>query len=286
MAERKPNRTEKIMAMAATMATNSNEAANAARKLQLVPEGSDAVALIRLATRALEQANALPDIIEVADKAAAIRTYVKRVTANVEAENEASLLVYRAERKAGGELRRMAEAGERPLRGEWQTGHGRGEDVAGRNIFTLAELGVERPDAARWQKLARLSDAELCALAAAKRGAGERLSRADFLREVDRLAPKTKRTPVHPMDGPAEIIERPAELPYVRDVTPPADDNDWDARWQALRLAALALGDDLAHGWPTQADRTRERWVEYDAQVNEVGRVLLWFQKRVREYMA
>lgn len=288
MTARKPNRTEKIMALAATEGYNPAEAAAAQRKLQLVPEGSDAVALVRLATRALEQANALPDIIEVADKAAAIRTYVQRVRLGVAAENEAAELVIRAEAKAGGELQRMLSAGERaPQAGTNRRSTG-GLFGASGSLPTIADFGIDHNAAVKWQKLARLSDESIRTVAAAKIEAGERLSRADFLREVERIAPTVKRvrTPVHPMDGPPKVIEQPAEVPYVRDVTPPDEGDAWSVDWQAMLGAAHRLGDDLTHGWPVQGDRSTEAWTLVNDEINEAGRSLLWFQKRVKEYMA
>src|ERR1035437_5542579 len=224
MADRKPNRTEKIMALAATKGYNPAEAEAASKKLQLVPEGSDAVALIRLATRALEQANALPDIIEVADKAAAIRTYVKRVGAGIGVENEAAELVVRSERKGGQELGRMADAGERYAANGARSGHpvGRGykeEYVRGDDSkVSLPELGVNENQSRAWQKLARLSDAQMQAIIDQKRelvmadpfSRTSRLARADFQRAVDLVIARSRAhrggsPPRHPMDGPPDI---------------------------------------------------------------------------------
>ena len=293
MTARKLNRTEKIMAIVATEHYNPEEAAAARGKLVVVPEGSDAVALIRSAQRALEQANTIEEIVSVADRADAIQHYLRRIDAGTALTNDAFVVVVRAERKAGKELERMKDAGE-------LAGRGQPPKESSHDERFLSELGIDWNQSHRWQKLALLNDEQMRETEDRARKNNKLLTRQTFYAAADLLlgkvtpprAPRTGNTPTHPMDEPTEVTE--SEPPAVVHAeilsrggggSRPEPDNGWPERWAKVRACMLLFADDLAHGWPAAADCTTEEWAVYDAEISEVGRALLWFQRRVKEYM-
>jgi hypothetical protein len=150
-----------------------------------IADDASALALMDYARLALERAVALPDILDVHDRAAAIQTYIKARKLGVEPENEAAEIVIRAEWKAGGELIRMAEAGERQVGGQYHhVGKNATDQLASGQLIgtTLDDLGIDSTQSSRWQRLARLHPTEesFRHLVDTARASGERLARVDF----------------------------------------------------------------------------------------------------------
>jgi N6-adenosine-specific RNA methylase IME4 len=102
------------------------------------------------ARAALEEAHRFDEVKDVRDKAIAMEAYarVARDGAMVEWATDIKL---RAERKAGAILRFMRESGERA--------RGGGDLAKNRTLATLADIGVNKDQSSRWQKLAALDEA-------------------------------------------------------------------------------------------------------------------------------
>lgn len=134
---------------------------------------SGTITNIDKARRALEQASTLDDILQIRDKAEAIRCYVKAQKQSLEVQNRAAEIKLRAERKAGELLATM----------EKQHGsRGVGKKVESRNVTPLPELGISKMQSSRWQREAALPEADFVALIQTCNQAGEELTQAAVLR--------------------------------------------------------------------------------------------------------
>jgi len=98
-------------------------------------------ALMRLnvAQKALVKATKLEEVMDIRDKAEAIRVYVKASGEGLIAQNAAAELKLRAERKAGAMLADMEKK--------------KNQHSAGNTLLpALADLGIEKMQSSRWQK--------------------------------------------------------------------------------------------------------------------------------------
>jgi len=212
---------------------------------------------ISLARRALAEATTLPEMRDVHATASALQKYARARNLGIEAENPCAEIVYRAERKMGAELIRMAEAGERAM--GWSTAPGH-KGTVDTTLPTFADLGVARHAADDWQKFAKIPDEDWDAILADAYANGERLSRGAFIRAYF---------------GPNRKVEA------LRD-----DVDEWTAGWEKVVAGSALLGAALDGGWPIQSDRTLRGWGEVNDQITAVGRNLLLLQKRVAAHMA
>jgi hypothetical protein len=96
------------------------------------------------ACRALAEARRVDEVKGIRDKAAAVREYARQAK-NTKLVEDATAVILRAERCCGQKLREMAERDERP-RGRKKESH----------VATLSELGINRTQSSRWQKLAAI----------------------------------------------------------------------------------------------------------------------------------
>lgn len=220
---------------------------------------------ISLARRALAEATTLPEMQDVQATAVGLRKYARARGLGIEAENPCAEIVYRAERKMGAELIRMAEAKERA----GQRGNNRwtfGSDLSKEpRLPTLAALLIDKNEAWRWQQLARIPDEGWESILAERLArSGERLSRDDLVRAYF---------------GDPE--RRPKSL---RD-----DVDDWTGAWAMARDGVARLGGALDHGWPLQSDRTLRGWREVNdeitALVSAIERDVSLFRRRVRAFI-
>jgi N6-adenosine-specific RNA methylase IME4 len=90
---------------------------------------------------AIEQAEAFSEVRVIRDQAEALRTYARAAGLGLEAQNRAAELKLRAERKAGEMLSRVVSP------------NGRGSD-----LVLLREMGVERYQSSRWQRVAAIPE--------------------------------------------------------------------------------------------------------------------------------
>lgn len=116
-----------------------------------------------------QQAHRIDEIKTIRNKAEAMRVYARQAQ-DFDLQNWAAEIRLRAERRAGGMLREMAETGERDS-GKGGDRRSPSHDVS---VKTLAQLDIEPNESARWQTLAEPDDAAFeAALARTREKYGE-----------------------------------------------------------------------------------------------------------------
>ena len=151
--------------------TQQNEAwegaAQPAQPAPIVPAEAAPMAaprLLAVARTALAEAETLPEITRLIDRAEVVRVAARKAQLSRDAQNDWGEYRLDAERKAGATLRRMSETGERAGAGQYDRGNrgNRGKGDAPSPLPTLVELGIaDDPDtakqrASRWQQLAAI----------------------------------------------------------------------------------------------------------------------------------
>lgn len=131
---------------------------------------------IDAARRALMQASTLSDILEIRDKAEAIRSYVKAQKQSLEVQNRAAEIKLMAERKAGELLREM----EKMDGGD--AAKARSHDATEVGPVSLADIGITKSQSSRWQREASLPEEDFIALVAECNAKGEELTQAAVLK--------------------------------------------------------------------------------------------------------
>jgi N6-adenosine-specific RNA methylase IME4 len=121
----------------------------------------------------LAEASDLRTVVEIRDRAEAVRTYVSAAQHGLVLQNEAAELKLRAERKAG-EL----------LAADPAVGAGKGP--------TLGPLGLTKNDSSRWQRIASLPEAEFDAYIAEAHNERRELTTAGALKLAKRLLARDK----------------------------------------------------------------------------------------------
>ena len=115
----------------------------------------DSLAKLTQARQMLVEAKTLDDIMQIRDIAEAVRVYAQAAKLGLENQNEAAEIKLRAERKAGEMLARMPKA---------QGGEHYHSEPTGSTMQpvvtppTLAEIGIKKTQAHRWQTIAKLPD--------------------------------------------------------------------------------------------------------------------------------
>lgn len=111
---------------------------------------STSLSNISAAKMALAKASTLQDVLEIRDKAEAIRVYVKAAAESLETQNAAAEIKLRAERKAGEMLAAMEKnEGGRP---------GKTGDTM--SPVKIDSLGITKKQSSRWQKEAGVDEAK------------------------------------------------------------------------------------------------------------------------------
>ena len=126
-----------------------------------------AIIQISKARRALEVAKDLPGVLEIRDKAEAIRIYVKASGDACGVINAASEIKLRAERKAGDLLAKM----------EKHDG-----DPRSHAVTRLSDVGITKMQSSRWQKESSVDDDRFDEWVLATNDAGEELTQSGLLR--------------------------------------------------------------------------------------------------------
>lgn len=168
------------------------------------------------AQRMLAEARDVADFRDLRDYSTTMRAWARSRGLGVESENQAAEFILRAERGAGKELARMAEAGERVGRG-FPKGvphdeHGRvpvGPGLWERGV-NLASLGISRQDASYWMALAAMQDdafdeAIARALKPGPDGRVRRLSKMEIYRQSVPRGPNLSDAPMN--DDPVAPFE-------------------------------------------------------------------------------
>lgn len=137
---------------------------------------------------------------DIASMATALQTGARNRGLGIEAENQAAEVIIRAERAIGRELIRMAETGERVVKGQ---GRFMGSKPGRESVWsetspdqmTLPQLGLDTKQASNFQALARIPDdvfeSKFATLkAVSEQDKSQRLAKVDFYRLVKDKAEK------------------------------------------------------------------------------------------------
>jgi hypothetical protein len=147
------------------------------------------------AKQALAAAHRVDEVKDIRDKAAAMRLYAMQAKDRVLVD-QATEIRLRAERRAGELLREMEERGERETKG----GDRKSKSHAATLIPRLSDLGINKSQSSRWQKLAAVDDdAFEDVVDRARQGASAALDRAQQPR------PKSKSKPTPKQDA-ADVV--------------------------------------------------------------------------------
>jgi hypothetical protein len=187
----------------ATSNTDPNERGNALERLGIDRNtNTDPGALmvtarnmLEVAAAMVERATTIEDITAAKGYAEALRVFVKHRQLGVEVERPASEVILEAEFRAGDELIRMLEDGERLAPGQSKSvanRYGRAPTIS--PLSSLPELGINEHDAKRWQQLARQYDRDIGKLRArmAEVPLEARLSRALLVAGESAISRKVK----------------------------------------------------------------------------------------------
>jgi len=94
----------------------------------------------------LSQASSLAEVLDVRDKAEAVRIYAKAASQSLDLQNRAAEIKLRAERRAGELLRQMEKSkGGRPAEKAQET-----SDTT--SPVSLEDIGITKKQSSRWQK--------------------------------------------------------------------------------------------------------------------------------------
>jgi N6-adenosine-specific RNA methylase IME4 len=147
---------------------------------ELVPADPNAIAELSIARKALAEADNLPDIAWLVDRAEIMRVAVRKIDAGLDAQNDWAIYKIDAERKAGAMLADTELAKGSP--GNQYTGAlDRRHDDGGPK--TLKQLGLNENQSRRWQKIASLPEADYQAYIAATRAKpNAEITEAEILR--------------------------------------------------------------------------------------------------------
>jgi DNA methylase len=127
--------------------------------------------LLEIARRALDEADGLPDIAALVDRAEVVRVAARKAKLSLDAQNDWAEFKLDAERKAGDSLRQM----EKQKPGQYQRSH----DVT--VAPKLSDIGVTKMQAHRWQRLATLPDEAVETYKAEMRAKGGEITTAGAL---------------------------------------------------------------------------------------------------------
>lgn len=104
------------------------------------------------AKQALTQASSLADVLDIRDKAEAVRVYAKAASQSLELQNRAAEIKLRAERRAGEILKKIEkDKGGRPSE--------RTEETSNMVLpVSLKDIGITKMQSSRWQKESEVSE--------------------------------------------------------------------------------------------------------------------------------
>lgn len=132
------------------------------------------------AERALAEATSVADLKAFRDEVTAAKAWAKSRGLGVEAENKAAEYILRAERRIGQELIRMAETGERAMRGPGARPVPQDGELG---PVRLGDLGLTYKDSEAFTAVARLPEDVFEAMLTAARESRERIAKINFYRK-------------------------------------------------------------------------------------------------------
>lgn len=209
----------------------------------------NALALVSQASRMLDAANTIEEIIPLINLAETARQWAKRVKAGLESQNRAAEFKLRAERKAGQVLRMMDKAEGQLLRGNTM--------LPREDIPTYAELGIEKMQASRWQYIYDLPAVEFDAYIKGVLDSEEELTSAHVLRLAKHFKQRKENCEVSnvepaPFDGLYDVIVLDPPWPMTkidREARPNQVDFDYPTMtYEQLADMTVPYADDC-HVW-------------------------------------
>lgn len=178
----------------------------------LTPPPPAALLTVEKARQFLEQSKNVDEVRDVADKAKAVALYLRSRSASIESQNDAAEIRLRAERRLGELTKELPK----------QTG-GHAAKARSQNATevkpppTLAQQGIDKRDAHKWQQLAAIPEKKFDKLITETRAKGERITASAPLKLVRNDAKAALA---------AELRKKPIPLPIGRfDVI--ASDPSW-----------------------------------------------------------
>jgi N6-adenosine-specific RNA methylase IME4 len=187
---------------------------------------------VEKARQMLVQSRSVDEVRDVADKSKAVALYLRTKNASLESQNDAAEIHLRAIRRLGELVAEMPKA--KGAIGTAGPGRGkRGTDERPRLAQppTLAEQGIKKQDAAKWQQLAKIPDKKFEKLVSETREKGGRLTAAAPLKLLRNdakadLAAELRAKPVPLASGRFNVIVSDPPWAYEKragDVTHRAD---------------------------------------------------------------
>lgn len=146
-----------------------------------------AIAKLSRIRTALEAAKSIDEVVDVRDQAAAVVTYAKAIGLSTQNVNAAVEVKLRAERKAGSLLASVNKV---------HGARGIGKKVEFHNGTSLADLGVDKKQSHRWQKLSQMPEDEFGKLVHRTNEEGKELTTAGVMREWAAMCKPSNGTPL------------------------------------------------------------------------------------------
>jgi hypothetical protein len=165
------------------------------------------------ATRMLAEIKSVDDAMHLIDLAEAARVYAKQVKLGLEAQNHATEIKIRAQRRAGEILLEMEKARGRNLTGKNQYGEGslRSMPMTVSSIPTYSDIGIVKQDAHTWQTIAKVPEDEFRNFIERTKTEEKELSTAAAYREARKIL---QPEPAHPK--PKDWTEISADLAFAQ----------------------------------------------------------------------
>lgn len=150
---------------------------------------SGSIALISAAAQQLALARTMDEVKDIRDRAEAVRMLMRQRGFSLEAQNHAAELKVRAERKLGEMLRESPKApGGQPYQST-------GNSVLPVETPTLDDIGINKMDSSRWQKIATVPSEVFEQHLAEIKDAEQEVTTASVLRLARSLEPKNDPPP-------------------------------------------------------------------------------------------
>jgi hypothetical protein len=135
------------------------------------------------ATRMLAEIKSVDDAMHLIDLAEAARVYAKQVKLGLEAQNHATEIKIRAQRRAGEILLEMEKA----TRNQYTTGKVARFESQTEQIPTYADIGIAKYDAHTWQTIAKVPEDEFSNFIERVKTEEKELSTAATYREARKI---------------------------------------------------------------------------------------------------
>ncbi len=156
------------------------------------------------ATQMLAEVRSVDDARDLIDLAEAARVYARQVNLGLEAQNHATEIKLRAQRRAGEILQSMEKAKGVQLNGTDSLGGYRLQPPS--ETPTYSDLGIDKRDAHIWQTLATMPGDEFEDKIVEIKQEGKELSTAALYREAKRAAASNKPESPNPPTGKYRVI--------------------------------------------------------------------------------